>query len=240
MKFLAARNLLLGILVTILITSTSFLATAQTSRWEQNSRVSTDSFVTAQVSRNFTSEQRAFIYRALEVANRLSRDKTNWRRCLSTYATRDASLVNPRYSRSTVSKAIDLVDASAFNPGILKGARRLGRPGTTVWITRVRDTYPAWLNRGVLGVAQLDSSWDREGFRISLNENQFSQFSSAETWANVIVHEILHNYGYPHTQVNGKFDGSVIYEAGWCMERSFAPKSLNLAGEPVGGTVIGD
>jgi hypothetical protein len=204
---------------------------AQSPSWVTNSSVPNDSFAEAYVSSNFTYEQRQVIFEALKLANQLSQRKNDWTKCLTTNSKRE---IGTSWGPDA------LPNSWPFWPRSLSFWREKKSTYGILYIIRIRDMDKSYADKEeILGLAPVEIGLTPDGLNIALNENVLLKHSK-DVWAGVIVHEIMHNLGYRHTKVNGTFNGSFIYESGWCFERGFAPKPLNLDGSPVGGTVIGD
>ena len=105
---------------------------------------------------------------------------------------------------------------------------------------RLEDIYPDKKGENILGRAGVKTNFREEGYNITLNQELFGTYQEDSLWAGVIMHEAEHNFGYNHSKQNEKFDGSYIYEAGWCLERENSDKSFGLDGVVRSGIVIGD
>lgn len=90
----------------------------------------------------------------------------------------------------------------------------------------------------ILGNALLGTNWVNEGFLMNVNPEglDMDKFhpDNFGKWAATILHEMMHNIGYNHPDwIKGPEDveGSLIYEADWCLGRKNAdkePNSINL------------
>jgi len=101
-------------------------------------------------------------------------------------------------------------------------------------------THDRYLGLGLLGIINFNSPKDVD-FKIELNSTMIPQYSE-NVIAGIIVHEILHNWGYQHSRydtTNNWEDarGNFVYEVGWCVTREGKdkpPGSVGLTGEAAG------
>ncbi len=104
---------------------------------------------------------------------------------------------------------------------VLLWRRAKRSPGVkmTYWIAP-----PAPSGAITMAQAEVGTNWQAKGFSIDVNTQASAQdnFSSMRTWGGIILHEMMHSLGYEHPEWRrGPQDvqGSMIYEATWCIAR---------------------
>jgi hypothetical protein len=207
-------------------TSEGFNANQFLTRWYGTpDGYSWKNFAVPIVSEDFTPAEREKIWRALDKAqSTLQNNKIS--SCIKKYV----NLKTGEYSGEQPDFAV-----SAF---LTRWPSQEGgkRPRTELVIRRYSKDDNT-LGRASVGIID-SSTTKRNDFDIALNANQISDLDE-NTLAGVVVHEVLHNWGYRHTRYSASKEdedrrGNFVYEAGWCVAREGndkQPGSLSLTGD---------
>jgi hypothetical protein len=189
------------------------------------------------VSKDFTYEERQLIWRSLAKAKDLMFNDLVGE-CIQKYTTFGYK------GKSPTGGVRSFAMLASAHPKLRPGQ---GRQVSSNYRSGLQYLYvnKMYEQNSVLGRAPLDIGVGERDLEIALNTHNLSKYSSQTFWAGVIVHEVLHNWGYTHPEVqNGDFSkipGNFVYETGWCLNREGSikqPGSFNLdggVGSPDGG-----
>ncbi|MEG3934768.1 hypothetical protein QT990_26545 [Microcoleus sp. T3_B1] len=181
-------------------------------------------FPAPRVAKSFSDEQRQLIWESLAQAQELLQRKEVYD-CIGKY-------VNNGYFGTNPKGAVEI-----FLTQYPVNDRALGRP-RRVYISKMYEENKI-LGQAILGLTIQQPNERAKDFALSLNAYNLSnpRFNK-NTWAGVIVHEILHNWNYDHVDnvvINSETNqtnvaGNFVYESGWCVAREGRDKEPGTFG----------
>lgn len=176
------------------------------------------------VDQSFSDEQRQLIWKSLAKAQELLQRKEVYD-CIGKY-------VNNGYDGTNPKGAVEI-----FLTQYPVNDRALGRP-RRVYISKMYEENNV-LGEATLGLTIQQPNKRAKDFALSLNAYNLSNPRlNKNTWAGVIVHEILHNWNYDHVDnvvINSETNqtnvaGNFVYESGWCVAREGRDKEPGTFG----------
>lgn len=192
------------------------------------SNINQQNFPYVMVSKEFTQEQRNLILLSLQKAqNQLQKPEVL--SCINKYATKEVGDDNfksknrKKKEDNAASKAIEFLSYSTNHPNLRLGKGKNVKSGLQyLYIDKFHE------EDNVMGRAPLGIDVSKQDLSIGLNAyNLYHRNVDDNVWAGIIVHEILHNWGYNHTNRLEDTPSNFSYETGWCVERQGKDKLPN-------------
>lgn len=180
-------------------------------------------FPSPKVSTNFSSEQKVKIWRSLRKAQEVVQ-KSEVSDCVQKYVNLQTGEYLPGGTKPGLSMRLYI-------------AHLPSQQRKSVYIDPYTSNDNTQLGKAGVGIVGGPSNSNAD-FRISLNSAKLASITENDL-AGVIVHELLHNWGYQHlkydmTKNDEDRRANFVYVAGWCVASSGAPYSQNLTGDNSG------